>query len=125
MIENNPIIPFSEISPSKIDVNLVIEQAQKMTAVLDSMGIEKATFKTGAIFHRDSKTNTATLATDALMVQQREHTTTVIIRNSGSSEQEALEELQHQERITQELLGSFSGKSQPWVSQELACNSDD
>lgn len=118
MSEQNSVVPFNEILDSKIDVNLAIEQAKKMTAVLDSMGIEKATFKTGAMFHRDPKTNTATLATDALMVQQRAHTTTVTIRNTGSSEQQALEELRNHVPTTQELLGSFSGKSQPWVSNQ-------
>ena len=51
-----------------------------MTEILDSMNIEKATFKTGDSFHRDPKTNVATLSTYGLMVQQGEHTTIVTFR---------------------------------------------
>ena len=124
MPDDNNLIPFNEISNSKIDVNLAIEQAKKMTDVLDTMGIEKATFKTGAFFHRDERTNTSTLATDGLMVQQREHTTTVVVRNSGSTNQQALDEIRGLTPPTQEVLGSFSGKSQPWVSRALTNNDD-
>ncbi|MCH4293767.1 hypothetical protein MJ923_05555 [Shewanella sp. 3B26] len=118
--ENKDVVPFNEIQNSGINLDLAIKQAQVMTGILDSMGIEKATFKSGAHFHRDEKTNTATLATDGLMVQQGEHITTVIIRNENSTNKQALEELQSQNPLTQETMGSFSGRSQSWASVALA-----
>ncbi|ODM54487.1 hypothetical protein BC455_25550 [Vibrio harveyi] len=118
--ENNEVAPFTEIQQSGTNIDLAVQQAQKMTEILDSMNIEKATFKTGATFHRDPKTNVATLATDGLMVQQGEHTTTVTLRNPGSTNKQAIEELQNPKPLTQETQGSFSGKSQPWASNTLA-----
>lgn len=118
--DENQVVPFNEIQQSGTNIDLAVEQAQKMTAVLDAMNIEKATFNTGATFHRDHKTNVATLATNGLMVQQGEHTTTVVIRNEGSTEKQALEELQKQNPMTQETMGAFSGKSQPWASVALS-----
>jgi hypothetical protein len=119
MSDENKLVPFNEIPESGVDLNLAVEQAKKMTAVLDAMGIEKATFKSGAIFNRDGSSNAVTVATDGLIVQQREHSTTVIFRHEGSSEREAIEELTHA-KLTQEALGSFSGKSQPWASRVLS-----
>jgi len=121
MFENdNQVVPFTEIQKSGTNIDMAVQQAQKMTAILDAMNIEKATFKTGATFHRDPQTNVATLATNGLMVQQGEHTTTVIIRNEGSTEKQALEELQTPNPMTQETMGAFSGKSQPWTSVALS-----
>ena len=117
--KNNNIVPFTEIQDSKIDLNIAVEQAKKMTTILDAMGIEKATFKTGDVFHRNESTNTATIATNGLIVEQREHTTTVTFRNENSTEKEAMEEISNPKPKTQEVLGSFSGKSQPWASQAL------
>ncbi|MDR5892810.1 hypothetical protein QC820_08260 [Halomonas mongoliensis] len=125
MSEDKHVAPFMEIQESGTNIDLAVQQAQKMTEILDAMNIEKATFRTGATFHRDPKTNVATLATDGLMVQQGEHTTTVTLRNPGSTERQALEELQSPKPMTQETLGSFSGKSQPWASVALSQNSED
>ncbi len=116
------VVPFTEIEESKVDLNIAIEQASKMTAILDAMGIEKATFKTGDTFHRNEATNTVTLATDGLIVEQREHTTSITFRNENSSKEEALKELNELQKKTQETLGSFSGKSQPWASNKLTNN---
>jgi len=125
MEEKNTIVPFEEIQNSKVDLNVAVEQAKKMTEVLDAMGIEKATFKTGAMFHRDEITNTATLATEGLIVEERKCTTTVILRNEGSTEKEAIEELSKSTQKTQEVLGSFSGKSQSWTSKTLTKKEDE
>ena len=125
MSEDTKIVPFNEIPESGVDLNLAVNQAQKMTAILDAMGIEKATFKTGAVFHRDEKSGTATLATDGLIVQQRQHTTSVTFRHEGSSEREAIEEIASTGGATQEVLGSFSGKSQPWASRVLSHDDSD
>ena len=124
MSDDSKIVPFTELQDSNVDLNLAVEQANKMTAILDSMGIEKATFKTGDTFHRERATSTATLATNGLIVKQGEHTTTITIRNEGSSEKEAMEELSQSGKTTQETLGSFSGKSQPWASRALSDSSD-
>lgn len=120
MSDEYKIVPFSEISESSVDLNVAIDQAKKMTAVLNSMGIERATFKSGVVFHRDEKSNTATLAGDGLIVQQREHSTTVTFRHTGSSERQAMEELASAGKATQEVLGAFSARSQPWASRALS-----
>jgi hypothetical protein len=125
MTKETKIVPFNEIHESGVDLNLAVDQAQKMTAHLEAMEIERATFKSGAVFHRDEKSGTATLATDGLIVQQRKHTTSVIFRHEGSSEREALEELANAGGATQQVLGSFSGKSQPWASRALSHDDSD
>jgi len=120
MDEKTQIVPFNEILESEVDLNLAIKQAQRVTTLLDAMGIEKATFRSGTFFHRDQKTGTATLASDGLIVQQRQHSTSITFRHDGSGEREAIEELAIAKGATQETLGSFSGKSQPWTSRALA-----
>lgn len=125
MSEETKIVPFNEIPESGVDLNLAIDQAQKMTAVLDAMGIERATFKSGVVFHRDETSNTATLAKDGLIVQQRQHSTSVTFRHEGSSERQAIEELAKAGRATQEVLGAFAGKSQPWASRTLSHDDTD
>ena len=118
--DNKKVAPFNEIQSSGTNIDLAVLQAQKMIETLDSMNIEKATFKTGATFNRDQKTNVATLATEGLMVKQGEHTTVVVLRNNGSTEKQALEELNKQPALTQEVMGAFSGKSQQWTSVALS-----
>ena len=125
MPEETKIIPFNEIPESGVDLNLAVDQAQKMTAVLDAMGIEKATFKSGVVFHRDDTSKTTTLSKDGLIVQQRQHSTSVTFRHEGSSERQAIEELAKVGKTTQELLGAFSGKSQPWASRTLSHDASD
>lgn len=125
MPEDAKIIPFNEIPDSGIDLNLAVEQAQKMTALLDAMDIEKATFRSGVVFHHDETNNTTTLATDGLIVQQRQHSTSVTFRHEGSTERKAIEELAKGTKVTQEVLGAFSGKSQPWASRALSHDESD
>lgn len=125
MSEETKIVPFNEIPESGVDLNMAVEQAKKMTEVLDAMGIEKATFKSGVIFHRDENNNTATLATDGLIVQQRQHSTSVTFRHEGSTERQAIEELAETSKATQEVLGAFSGRSQPWASRTLSHDDSD
>lgn len=122
MPDQPKIVPFNEIPESGVDLNLAVEQAKKMTAVLDAMGIEKATFKSGATFHHDEGNSVTTLATDGLIVQQRQHSTSVTFRHQGSTERQAIEELAEVPKLTQESLGAFSGKSQPWASRALSHN---
>jgi hypothetical protein len=107
MPEDNKIVPFSEIPESGLDLNLAVSQAQKMTTLLDAMGIERATFKSGSVFHRDEKNGTATLAMDGLIVQQRQHSTSITFRHEGSSEREAIEELANSGAATQQVLALF------------------
>ncbi|MCG3684557.1 hypothetical protein, partial [Aliarcobacter butzleri] len=114
--------PLEEKEEPNIDINVELEKASETIAILDNMGISKATFKTGTTFQRNETTNTAILATDGLIVQQREHTTSITYRNENSSKEEALKELSEPDKKTQEILGSFSGKSQSWVSNKLTNN---
>ena len=57
MSEDKQVAPFMEIQESGTNIDLAVQQAQKMTEILDAMNIEKATFRTGAKFHRDPKTS--------------------------------------------------------------------
>ncbi|MDY4347176.1 hypothetical protein [Pectobacterium brasiliense] len=117
-MNNNAVIPFSEIESSKVDLNQAVKQGQQMTETLKKMGIKEATFDSGAYYKHDQDTNTTTLAADGILMKQNEHTTTVIFRNEGSTEQQALEELSSSS-MTQKTLGAFSGVSQQRASQLL------
>jgi len=109
----NKMIPFNEIQNSGVDLNLAINQFQNTTELLGQMGIVSATFDSGMVFNKNA--HTTTLAIDGLIVQQGHHSTTIIMRNEGSTELDALNEVQSS-KLTQETLGAFSGHSQSWVS---------
>jgi hypothetical protein len=99
-----------------LDLNEVTDQAQKMIQVLRHMGIKEATFDSGVYYSHDQKDGTNTLATDGILVEQRTHTTSVTFRHEGSTEQQAITELDGL-GVTQKAQGAFSsGKSQPWAS---------
>lgn len=116
------IVPFSEIQAGGLDLNLAANQAQQMIAVLRQMGIKEATFESGVYFAHDQRADTNTLATDNILVEQGVHTTSVTFRNEGSSQQQAIAELDSR-GVTQKAQGAFSaGKSQAWVSLEHAKN---
>lgn len=117
---NGEIVPFGEIQSSGVDLNLAVQQAQQMHQTLGAMGITKATFETGAVYHNDKRNNTVTIADNGLLVQSSEHSTIAVFRNEGSTVQETLAEVQGRLPLTQEVLGAFSGKSQPWTSNQLS-----
>ena len=117
-MNDNEIVPFSEIEESPVDLNLAVKQGQKMAATLKNMGIKEATFNSGAEYSHDEKTNTTTIAADGILMQQNEHTTTVIFRNEGSSKVEALEEISDR-GPTQKILGAFSDNSQQRICETL------
>jgi len=117
-MNDNEIVPFSEIETSPIDLNLAVKQGQKMVDTLKKMGIKEATFDSGAEYSHDEKTNITTIAADGILMQQSEHTTTVIFRNKDSSKGEALVEISDR-GPTQKILGAFSDNSQQRVSQIL------
>ncbi|HAS6641541.1 hypothetical protein V3H24_23855 [Vibrio parahaemolyticus] len=117
---NGEIVPFGEIQSSGVDLNLAVQQAQQMHQTLGAMGITKATFETGAVYHNDKRNNTVTMADNGLLVQSSEHSTIAVFRNEGSTVQETLAEVQGRLALTQEVLGAFSGKSQPWTSNQLS-----
>jgi hypothetical protein len=115
----NEVVPFNEIETNGINLDAAVEQGQKMTAMLKSMGIKEATFDSGAHFTHDNESQTSTLAADGIVMQQREHTTTVTFRNAGSTAEQALEEVKNS-GSTQKTLGAFSGSYQQRISQMLA-----
>lgn len=115
----NEVVPFNEIDTNGINLSAAVEQGQKMTAMLKSMGIKEATFDSGAHFTHDSENETSTLAADGIVMQQREHTTSVTFRNAGSTPEQALEEVKGS-GSTQKTLGAFSGTYQQRISQMLA-----
>jgi hypothetical protein len=117
--EKNHLIPLKQIEESGIDLNEAKEQAEKMTNILRGFHIKEATFDTGAHFKHDEKTSQTTIAGDGLLINTGPHTTTIIMRNKGSTPEEALEEVKSIQ-FTQKSLGSFSGKSQPWISNQLS-----
>lgn len=108
----------SEIVTSKIDLNQAVAQGQEMTDTLKKMGIKEATFDSGAYYKHDHESQTTTLAADGILMRQSLHITTVIFRNEGSTEQQALEEL-NAGSLTQKTLGAFSGVSQQRASELL------
>jgi len=115
------LTPLSEIESSGVDVNIAIEQANQMTDVLRQMGIKEATFDSGAYFNHNERTETTTVATEGILITKGTHCTNIILRHEGSDEKETLEEVSNM-TLTQEALGSFSKKSQPWVSGKLTDN---
>ena len=117
-MSDNEVVPFSEIESSNVDLNLAVQQGQQMTSTLKSMGIKEATFDSGAYFNHDAESNATTLAADGIVMQQNEHTTTVVFRNENSTNQQALQEMSTG-NVTQKTLGAFSGVSQQRASQIL------
>jgi len=120
-MSDNEIVPFSDIESSEIDLNLAVKQGQKMTETLKKMGIKEATFESGAYYNHDQANKTTTITADGILMQKNEHTTTVVLRNEGSTNKQALEELSSG-GATQKALGAFSGVSQQEASQILLKN---
>jgi hypothetical protein len=120
----NEVVPFSEIKTSEIDLNLAVQQGQQMTDTLKKMGIKEATFDSGAYYKHDHESNTTTISADGILMQQNQHTTTVVFRNEGSSKEQALQELSTGS-ATQKTLGAFSGVSQQRASQLLLNNDEE
>ncbi len=115
-MNDKSVVPFSEIQSGGLDLDQVTDQAQKMIEVLRHMGIKEATFESGVYFSHDQKDGTNTLATDGILVEQRAHTTSVTFRHEGSTELQAIAELESV-GVTQKAQGAFSsGKSQAWAS---------
>lgn len=112
------VVPFSDLQVNGIDLDSAVKQGQQMIQALQSLGIREATFDTGTYYNHNPSTQTTTLAADGIMMEQRQHTTTIVLRNEGSNQQQALAEIEN--TATQKTLGAFSGHSQPWVSQQLS-----
>ena len=110
------IVPFSEVNNSNLDLNLVVKQARKMTSILSQMGIEEATFKSGAYFRDDS--NTQTLVAEGILVQKSTDLTIVAFSNNGSSREEVIKAVSEKIATTQKERGAFVGRSQPWISDK-------
>lgn len=123
-MSDNEVVPFSEIESSEVDLNLAVKQGQQMTDTLKKMGIKEATFDSGAYYKHDQESNTTTIAADGVLMQQNEHTTTVVFRNEGSTKEQALKELSAGS-TTQKTLGAFSGISQQQASQLLLANDEE
>lgn len=122
-MSDNQVVPFNEIETNGINLDAAVEQGQKMTAMLKSMGVKEATFDSGAHFSHDNTSQTSTLAADGIVMEQREHTTTVTFRNAESTPEQALEEVKNN-GTTQKTLGAFSGTYQQKISKILADDED-
>lgn len=126
MVQNmsdKELILFPDLKVNGMNLDQAVKQGQEMIQTLKLMGINEATFESGAHFSSSQSTGTTTLAADGIMLEQRQHSTSVTFRNAGSSQTEALEELRG--TATQTTLGAFSGHSQQWASQQLSLDKPD
>lgn len=107
------VVPFNEVDKG-VDLNLAIQQAQKMTTILQQMGIEEATFKTGTYFKQ--KADTTTLVAEGILVQQDQDVTIVAFSNKGSSRENVVEQVGEKLNVTQKIKAAFVGCSQAHIS---------
>jgi len=110
--ENGNLIPFNELNKTPVDLNLAVNQAQQVISVLGNMGIVNATFDTGTQFQ--ATPTVKTISNEGIMVQVKEHTTTVTFLNEGSSPREAITEVR--QLTNQTNAGAFANLSQPSIS---------
>lgn len=104
----------SATSLSGIDLNKAVEEAQKVGQLFERMGIKEATLHNGNYYNHNIDNNIKTVVTEGCIVQEQENTVTVILKKTDSDPLAAVSEIDGQ---TQKALGSFAGKSQPWISQ--------
>ncbi|EIS3746121.1 hypothetical protein [Aeromonas hydrophila] len=104
----------SATSLTGIDINKAVEEAQKVGQLFEKMGIKEATLHNGNYFNHNLESNTKTVVTEGCIVQEQENTVTVILKKTDAVPLAAVSEIDDQ---TQKALGSFVGKSQPWISQ--------
>ena len=97
-----------------IDINKAVAEAQAVGKLFERMGIKEATLHNGNYFNNNLENNTKTVVTEGCIVQEQENTVTVILKKTDAAPLAAISEIDSQ---TQKALGSFAGKSQPWVSQ--------
>lgn len=97
-----------------IDINTAVAEAQQVGRLLEKMGIKEATFSNGSYFNHNLDTNAKTVVMEGCIVQEQENTVTVILKKTDATLPAAVAEINGQ---TQKALGSFAGKSQPWISQ--------
>lgn len=121
---DSKVVPFSEIESSEFDLNLTVKQGQQISKTLRELGIKEATFDSGTYYRKDQENNITTIAADGVLMQQNEHTTTVVFRNEGSTKEQALNELSSSPS-TQKTLGAFTGLTQQQTSRVLLENDKD
>lgn len=97
-----------------IDINKAVAEAQEVGRLFERMGIKEATLINGNYFNHNLENNTKTVVTEGCIVQEQENTVTVILKKTDAPPLAAVAEIDGQ---TQKALGSFAGKSQPWISQ--------
>ncbi|WP_338507787.1 hypothetical protein [Pseudomonas poae] len=104
----------SAASLTGIDLNKAVAEAQSVGKLFERMGIKEATLHNGNYFSHNLESNTKTVVTEGCIVQEQENTVTVILKKTDAKSLAAVSEIDGQ---TQKALGSFVGKSQPWISQ--------
>jgi hypothetical protein len=97
-----------------IDINKAVMEAQAVGRLFEKMGIKEATLHNGNYFNHNLENNIKTVVTEGCIIQEQENTVTVILKKTNAIPIAAVSEIDGQ---TQKALGSFAGKSQPWVSQ--------
>lgn len=113
---NNQVAVVSN-SFGEINLNQALEQGEAIFRAMDALGIKEATFDRDMYYRNDNENQVKTLASDGVMLIQQQHTTHLVFRNEGSTPSQALGEVA--KLTTQKANGAFSGKSQPWVSDQL------
>lgn len=111
----NELTPFEVVnSLSDIDLNKAVEEARSVGLLFEKMGIKEATLHNGNYFNHNLDTNTKIVVTEGCIVEEQENTITVTLKKVSADPLAALSEIPGK---TQKALGSFVGKSQPWISQ--------
>ncbi|OZY84382.1 hypothetical protein CBP51_14345 [Cellvibrio mixtus] len=102
------------VNSTGIDINKAVAEAQAVGQLFEKMGIKEATLHNGNYFNHNLESNTKTVVTEGCIVQEQENTVTIILKKTNAAPLSAISEIDNQ---TQKALGSFAGKSQPWISQ--------
>ncbi|AFH95558.1 hypothetical protein ACU7RR_000884 [Providencia stuartii] len=111
----NGLIPFSELNQTSVNLGQAVQQANQMHNTLSQMGIVDATFHTGTLYKNTG--TSAIVAGNGLLVEQKQHTTTVTFLNEGSTPDQAINEMMVNN--TQEVTAAFANTSQPSISNFL------
>jgi len=120
---DNKLVEFQEIETKDCNIDTAISQGNQIISVLKKMGIKEATFDTGMYVKNDIENETSVISTKGITMRKNKHTTNIIFRNDGSTEDEALEEIKNNGE-TQKVLGAFTGTSQQNISKTLIDDKD-
>lgn len=109
MCDNKEIAQYEQTkNPLKI--------MQEETKALRERNICEARYEDGSYFTYDEKENVSIIASQGMMLETREHTSSLTFINEDGTIDGAINEL-NQKGVTQKVQGGFINKSQPTISQ--------